>query len=84
MEPQEFDRSAPGNLAQANAASIQSRIIYLFGGLAFLAIVAGISAIVSPAQSQTDFVALGIHLRTPSVGVGLIGLGLVSTYLANK
>ena len=64
------------------ALILQILIVLTFGVLALLCIVGGIFAICSNAESKTSFDIFGAHLKTGSVGVALVALGLVTAFLA--
>lgn len=69
---------------QEAARPIHNRIIAIVGILAAAAILAGIVAIVLETQSLSEFTAFGVALRTGSVGIGCIGVGLLAALVATR
>ena len=62
------------------ASGLHVLIVLIFGLLALVCIAGGIFAICLKDKSETSFNILGAHLKTGSVGVALVALGLVVAF----
>ena len=69
---------SPGH--QREAAPLHRQIVTVFGILAFTCVIGGIVAIISSAESKTEFDIFGVHLTTGHVGVAFVGIGLLTAF----
>jgi hypothetical protein len=74
----EFEIGQPGPADVEAARPILSRIVYISGGLAGLAIIGGLVGIIWNVFSRTEIDIFGAKITTGHVGVAFVALGFIS------
>jgi hypothetical protein len=71
-------------LHQTSAFRLLTLIVMIFGALAFVCVLSGGAAVLMNRGAQTTFTLFGAKCTTASVGVALVGFGLITAYLVVK